>query len=218
MPGASAIYLFNEGAGTVLHDYSGNGYHGTLGAAGAAPTWTPYGLSFDGGDYATIGTAAALDLGNVDHTLICIFTPTGVSGSQSLMGKLAYSNTSHFGLYLNGNAPSYRCCVNGGTTVNVSGGTIAAGTPVMVTATRAGTEIRVYIDAAAGTPGTAADGTIASGALNFRIGTRASADGQFLTGGVHAAAVYPYALAPAQIAQEVDAFRPIMASRGVALA
>src|SRR5918995_1237038 len=52
--GLIAKWRFDDGAGQVLTDYSGNGHHGTLGATTGAdaadPTWTAQGLSFDGGD------------------------------------------------------------------------------------------------------------------------------------------------------------------------
>ncbi|HIH03770.1 MAG TPA: hypothetical protein HA263_07980 [Methanoregulaceae archaeon] len=54
VPGASALYLFDEGAGTVLTDYSGNGNHGTLGAAASAPTWGPLGLTFASSQYVSL--------------------------------------------------------------------------------------------------------------------------------------------------------------------
>lgn len=49
VPGASAIYLFNEGSGTTLRDYSGNGNDGTLGAT-----------SYSAADPLTGGLAAVL--------------------------------------------------------------------------------------------------------------------------------------------------------------
>jgi hypothetical protein len=52
--GLLAEWRFDDGAGTTLTDYSGNGHDGTLGADGAAPTWTAEGLSFDGGDIVAV--------------------------------------------------------------------------------------------------------------------------------------------------------------------
>jgi hypothetical protein len=56
--GLVAEYLFNEGRGQVLCDYSGNGNHGQLGSSRLPdtndPLWTPQGLEFDGvDDYVT---------------------------------------------------------------------------------------------------------------------------------------------------------------------
>lgn len=57
--GLLAEYRFADGSGTTLTDHSGNGNHGTLGAAGAAPTWAATGLTFDGGDRVTVPVALA---------------------------------------------------------------------------------------------------------------------------------------------------------------
>jgi hypothetical protein len=51
-------YKFDEGAGQVLTDYSGNEQHGQLGSSSGTdnqdPTWVDGGLSFDGGDQIII--------------------------------------------------------------------------------------------------------------------------------------------------------------------
>lgn len=55
--GLRAWYMFDEGAGSVLGDSSGNARHGTLGAGLAAPTWAPGaagGLTFPDGTYVTL--------------------------------------------------------------------------------------------------------------------------------------------------------------------
>ena len=52
--GLVAEYLFDEGRGQILHDYSGHGNHGQLGSTRDVdtndPLWTPQGLEFDGVD------------------------------------------------------------------------------------------------------------------------------------------------------------------------
>jgi hypothetical protein len=62
--GLIAEWRFDQGAGQVLTDQTGNGHHGqlgsTTGADAADPTWTAQGLSFDGGDFVehdTVGIA-----------------------------------------------------------------------------------------------------------------------------------------------------------------
>jgi len=42
------------GSGSTLTDRSGSGNNGTLGAAGAAPSWTSAGMTFSGGQYVTL--------------------------------------------------------------------------------------------------------------------------------------------------------------------
>ncbi len=218
IPGAAALWLFDDGSGATLTDYSGNSLDGTLGADGAAPAWGVTGLTFDGGDYVTCGTDAALELGDDDHTLIVVATPTGVSGFQSLLGKLAYSNIEHWGLYLNGAGPTYRCCVNGGVTVYSTGPNVSAGAAAMITTTRSATEITTYTGTTAGTPRATPAGVIDTSARNFNIATRYTVDGQFFTGGIHAAIVYPFALTPAQIVHMYVYLKALLAPRGVTLA
>jgi glucan-binding YG repeat protein len=61
--GLVAEYRFNEGSGQVLHDYSGNNNHGTLGSTTGAdtndPAWTPAGSSYDGVDDYVTGAPSA---------------------------------------------------------------------------------------------------------------------------------------------------------------
>jgi Fibronectin type III domain len=59
--GLIAEWRFDDGAGTQLTDYSGNGRHGTLGSTTATPTWTATGLSFDGGDHVEVPSLPAIE-------------------------------------------------------------------------------------------------------------------------------------------------------------
>lgn len=53
-----AEWRFDDGAGTTLKDYSGNGYDGALGGGANAPTWGGGGLTFDANDYVNLYSAA----------------------------------------------------------------------------------------------------------------------------------------------------------------
>ena len=80
--GLVAEWRFDEGAGQVLTDYSGNGNHGTLGANSGSstddPTWTPQGLSFDGGDF--VGFAGNLGVsGTQARSVIFVANTTGAN-------------------------------------------------------------------------------------------------------------------------------------------
>ena len=62
--GLVAEWRFDAGVGQVLVDHTGNGHNGRLGSTtgvdAADPTWTAQGLSFDGGDFVehdTVGIA-----------------------------------------------------------------------------------------------------------------------------------------------------------------
>lgn len=88
--GLVAEWRFDEGAGQVLTDYSGNGHHGqlgsTTGADAADPTWIAQGLSFDGGDRVDLPAAAPLGIDVVfknDSTLSAALSPSQVLLAQS---------------------------------------------------------------------------------------------------------------------------------------
>ena len=51
--GLIAEYPMTEGAGTVVHDISGNGNTANFGASTAAPAWSTYGLQFNDTTFAT---------------------------------------------------------------------------------------------------------------------------------------------------------------------
>jgi lysophospholipase L1-like esterase len=53
LPGLLADYRFDEGSGTILTDYSGNGNHGALGTSTLTPTWSASGLTFGAGGIAS---------------------------------------------------------------------------------------------------------------------------------------------------------------------
>jgi hypothetical protein len=72
--GLVAEWRFNEGSGQVLTDYTGNGHNGrlgtTTGADAADPAWTPQGLSFDGGDFVECDNAGIS--GTVPRTIVAV--------------------------------------------------------------------------------------------------------------------------------------------------
>lgn len=85
--GLVAEYLFDEGSGQVLYDYSGNDNHGQLGSTPEAdtndPLWTPQGLQFDGvDDYVSLGTRVALPgtSGLTVHAVVCSYQDVSYSG------------------------------------------------------------------------------------------------------------------------------------------
>ena len=77
--GLVAEYLFNEGRGQVLCDYSGNGNHGQLGSTREAdtndPLWTPQGLEFDGVDDFVTTYPHACNLDSHEATCEIIVCP-----------------------------------------------------------------------------------------------------------------------------------------------
>jgi chitodextrinase len=102
--GLVAAYSFDEGAGTVLHDASGNGNNGTI----ANATWTggKYGdaLSFNGSNsVVTIPASASLDpTGAV--TVEAWVRPDTVSSWRAVAVKEQTSSSLSYGLYSSSNA------------------------------------------------------------------------------------------------------------------
>ena len=70
-------WRFDEGAGQVLTDHTGNGHHGrlgsTTGADAADPAWTAQGLSFDGGDFVEHGPVGIS--GGAARTVLAVVKP-----------------------------------------------------------------------------------------------------------------------------------------------
>ena len=93
--GLVAEWRFDDGAGQVLTDSTGNGNHGqlgsTTGADAADPTWTAQGLSFDGGDFVDCGTLGIA--GTQARTLIYVGRSSG-TGSTQLMSAQWNESTS----------------------------------------------------------------------------------------------------------------------------
>jgi hypothetical protein len=76
--GLVAEWRFDQGSGQVLTDHTSNGHHGrlgsTTGADAADPTWTAQGLSFDGGDYVEHDTVGIS--GGAARTVIAVVKPS----------------------------------------------------------------------------------------------------------------------------------------------
>jgi hypothetical protein len=82
--GLLAEWRFDDGAGQVLSDRSGNGRHGqpgnTAGADSSDPAWQSYGLSFDGTDHIVLPNG--LITGNHAISWLAVVTDHVVSGFQ----------------------------------------------------------------------------------------------------------------------------------------
>lgn len=202
VPGASAIYLFNEGSGTTLHDYSGNGNHGTLGAGAAAPTWTQYGLSFDGGDLVQLARQTYAGAFSIQW----VASRTGTADYEYVFGDTG-DTTCKFGY----GSVSTRLYVRvGGTDIAVPTTHPAGYHSVTITRDGAGA-------VALGVDGAVAANFTAGGSITLnRIGV--DAGGKYFIGTLCAGLIYPFALTPAQVAQNHAALKGLLAPRGVALA
>lgn len=229
VPGASAIYLFDEGSGQVLTDYSGNNRNGTLGSTPGAdtndPAWQTYGLSFATDDYATLPGLNAALAGKTACTVFCVARSTAI---PTTYGGIVAQTTSTL---------SDRTFVmldahhDGVTEDNVSfaisGGaaSVVAICPGRLGATW-GCVIGRYVGGASvecrkGAGTWAANTTSVPAAINPTPGATACIgryNTYYLTGGIGAIVVYPFALTDAQVSQTYGALKALMATRGVTLA
>lgn len=222
MPGAAAIYLFNEGSGTVLRDYSGNGYDGTLGAAAAAPTWGATGLTFDGGDEVSMGVAAGLEAvgasGSLSITIACVSTDLGAG--NTLIGKARNGAANDWGLTILTDGRvfvNYRDDSTSGSFTSAAGVAVS-GTPIELTMTISDGGSSLYVNGAWNAGKTAAGVRPITAADTFYIGRATNSVKYNLIGAVYAAAVYPFPLTVGQVAQNHAALKALLAPRGVTLA
>ncbi|MGO9617560.1 MAG: chitobiase/beta-hexosaminidase C-terminal domain-containing protein [Bryobacteraceae bacterium] len=100
VPNLVAYYNFNEGAGTVLHDSSGNGNNSAITAA----TWTASGkyggaLVFDGASgYVTVSNASSLNL-STGMTLEAWVNPTAINSMGDVIVRYQDDSDFCFGLF-----------------------------------------------------------------------------------------------------------------------
>ena len=87
--GLAAHWRFDEGAGGVLHDTSGNGNHGNIAGAQWVKCGERHALLFDGvDDYVDCGVGAGLDLrGNLTMMAWIRAEPQRQSGEPGIIGK-----------------------------------------------------------------------------------------------------------------------------------
>lgn len=215
IPGASAVYLFNEGSGTVLRDLSGNGNDGTLGTAANAPTWGAGGLTFDGADFVNCGTAlrgfsAGLTVqvvvkqsaDGVYQGIVGNNSSTGATGAgwfvRKVPGAGTFKGTAYDG---NGNSATATLTAN------------AAGEWSCVTMVYNGETLTGYAGGTAFAPA-ACVGLTEVTTEPCRIGAYPTTTNGAFAGDIAAVLVYPFALTPSQIAQNRDALNTMMALRG----
>ncbi|NPV47688.1 MAG: LamG domain-containing protein [Armatimonadetes bacterium] len=139
--GLVGYWTFDEGAGTTVHDQSGEGNHGAVrGGARFVPRGGGYALALDGkDDYVDCGNGASLDLTGA-VTLEAWIKPDALPGAEPLvMGK--YFDSYGLTHYRDGNFWFY---ISGGG--NNAKGRAEVGVWSHVVATFDGTEMAVYVN------------------------------------------------------------------------
>lgn len=210
--GLIAEWRFDEGTGQVLTDYTGNGHHGqlgnTTGSDTADPTWTAQGLSFDGGDRVACDNAGIS--GGVARTLTLVVK----TDSQARFG-VEWGGTSTNGSRWTldrSAAGNLRLDIRG--TIFTSTLALPAETWCFIAATQSGADLNtvtLYLDGSAQASGTS--GTIDT--INPLIWGQANAVTRIMEAAY--GLVYDRALSPAEVEQNRNALKVILAARGIML-
>lgn len=230
VPGASAIYLFNEGAGQVLTDYSGNGYHGTLGSTTGDdthdPAWGATGLTFVADDYVSISGLIPALQGKTALTLQIVASTAASTPHAGLIGPVDPSTAArniinildnsdggtaadalHFLVYGDAgavagvNIPGKLSATPTTLTVRYVGGSVIEGRKGNGTWARTTAAVPASMNSSVAVP-------------TLNIGRRASF---YLTGTVSAMIVYTRALSDAECEQNRQYLKDALAARGVVL-
>ena len=215
VPGAGAIWDCTKAYGTTLPDLSGNGNHGTFGAGAAAPTITATGLGFDGGDYVRCGTAADGSASGLSIVAVAIKT------AGTIVSKMTGTNaTGKLGWDIVHDGPgAYKGSVYNGAGARCDALATDPRGNVWncVTLVADGSTATLYIGTTAGTP-VACTGLSLAPAQQATIGDLSyNLGGLGLVGGTLEIRVYPFALTPAQIAQNYTYLKAKFAPFGVPL-
>jgi hypothetical protein len=226
--GLVAEYLFDEGRGQVLCDYSGNGNHGQLGSTPQAdtndPLWTPQGLEFDGvDDYVSLGTRVALPgtSGLTVHAVVCSNQDVSFSGviAQDYTAEpyrtwsVYYNYNGEFRLVVSASDVAPQFCRIGVPIAEEGVYTEAAFTfegGVRLVAYRKGLEVNSISE---GVP-LAVDNPAAQNIRPHFIGKYSM---YHFNGVISYIAIYNRALSPEEVQQNYQHLKTILAKRGVNL-
>ena len=205
----------NQGAETQWFDTSGSGNHGTLtsfagttssGWAGTGTLADPHRLVFDGSsDFVACPDLSACE----DKTFTYeawIVDSTGTSGDSRVaisewadadapLAWLGLGTTGIPAFSMFGNAWSNQTEVNSNVAVN-------NGQPHHLVGTCDATTARLYVDATEKGAPASATSVVLTGCVNTMVGKWATG---WFPGGIMAARIYPFALTPAQVAQNFAA-------------
>jgi hypothetical protein len=220
--GLVAEYLFDEGRGQVLCDYSGNGNHGMLGSTYNIdtndPLWVPEGLSFDGvDDYVDCGNSKTLQITQDLTMQLAVYIPADIASTSFFMGK-RYNGEYEIG-YLADNGLAYRhqwaaSAVN----LNFINFFDVLGKNYTVAVTR-DTSSKIVTAYKSGIEFSALTypGEPEASNINLYLGAR-SGGGHFTLASIYCAFIYNRCLSPAEILENDDYIKILLAKRGVTLA
>lgn len=213
--GLTAEYRFNEGAGTILHDYSGNNYHGIFGDGSDPttdnPTWIASGLSFDGGDFVTIGAIAG---NNIKTIQIAFYVASAVGALTTGMDIIA--TPGFIGLGAITSSLTDEIITVGDATAGRSAWCDAAGTvPAgwnIIDITWSGAQYNIWLNGAA-KPITVYGTPVVLNSTSVYLGQNAAGSARF-TGYEGYATIYNRSLIESELAHNRKYIKKAMQSRG----
>lgn len=201
--------------GQRLIDYSGNGYHGTLGSTTGSdtndPTWTGQGLSFDGDDYVEIANSPAL----VRMSFVAVVYPTNLTGTITQRGAIGVRRDA-----FEFSSDKIRMLVaNGGSMgfddILTSVSSVSASTWVCPAGSFDGANLKVYINGALDT--TKAKTTLPDSDVVSRFIGRITGGTNYFLGTQAALLIYSRGLSDAEVSRNYAALKSMLAPVGVVL-
>lgn len=220
--GALAEFRFNEGTGTALTDYSGNGNNGTLATSTHAPTWnTLTGLNVSQASQQYVTLPAAL---NAAKTIIVVaqFNPTSSSIPETVVGSSTAAGANGFNFSLSALNSLVGSQQNNSAFIYVNNSAVGSSSQVinqgiqMLSYEIDSTGNAVYANSSlvAGSFGTTST-TPTTG--TYQIGCGSIVSTWCLDGTLYAAVFYPTKLTAAQISQAFSALSQTLLSRGISM-
>ena len=205
--GLVGCWLFNEGSGDTIWDYSGNGNHGkilNMSSMTSARGWdgNSHGatLAYDGSDTFKVdcGLASNLRFLTEDFT-ICVWASSGSAhNGEMVCNGFGYAvNKGYSFLYL---ASPQSVWLSTGSTQFGHNITFADKKMRFFAGTKVGTAGKIYVDGVLGTPGTLAASVGTYTADNLLFGERGDAASWNLNGRMSPVYIYKRALSAAEIA------------------
>lgn len=235
-PGACALYLYNEGTGQTLTDYSAHGNNGTLGTTAGAdtndPAWGPAGLTFGGDDLVMVGPVTVGGTVQNLGTLEVIFSIAAPAAPDSAInailnfteystGTLGYLALGEISGVLPGELVTLLTQINGTNHIAKwidTAGTVPAGWNHLALRWN-GVGYDIFLNGAQ-KPATLSQAPRAQPPCsNLVLGARKTGSSTYgyFVGGLAATALYPTGLTDAQLVQNAGAWRALLAPRGVVL-
>lgn len=205
-PGLIAAYDFDQGAGTMLTDVSGNGNHGVISGA----VWTGTGkygraLSFDGiDDWVSIGDAPSLDLTST-MTLEAWVRPTSLGGDSRTVILKERPGGRAYALYATDGAsrpPAGYVAVGTNERSAVGSSVLPANTWSHLAVTYNGSVLRLFVNGVLARSRTASGGGVVSTGT-LRLGGNA-VWGQFFSGQLDDVRLYNRVLTASEIQADMN--------------